>query len=536
MSSMIYNPLEEFDSKFKDMHIENTNKHFSELVSRSGIDIEENRKTVKSYEDERVSLKKIQGRYNLWRFFRVIMIISLILIPLVIFVITPKIRAMRTEMADKEKKIAELLSLCYKQMQPLNSLFSDLDAIGIIEKTIPGISISPSLSVEMERNMIENFDFSDNDDSNQSTLDILSGSYNGNPFIFENKLTHRMGSEVYHGYKTISWTERYRGSDGKTHTRTRTQTLHASLVKPKPFYKTEVSLCYCSQGGADLSFTRDATALHQKSDKEIDKYVKKGEKRLKKKTDEAIKDNTDFVSMSNTDFEVLFDALDRDNEVQFRTLFTPLAQTNMVDLILSKSGYGDDFNFVKRKRTNRITSLHSQGRAINLYDSDYSSYSYDIIEKNFCEKNRDYFKAIYFDFAPLWAIPIYQENPVHSLEPIPDLPGTYSFKECEALLNKINEEKVAHPNSKTRAIIKSDFIKEKSGVDEIRVTAFSYDIVARLDFVPVFGADGRLHNVPVPWDDYVPLVQSNSFFVSKTEKSQNQNILADHRGICVYNK
>ena len=164
MSSMIYNPLEEFDSKFKDMHIENTNKHFSELVSRSGIDIEENRKTVKSYEDERVSLKKIQGRYNLWRFFRVIMIISLILIPLVIFVITPKIRAMRTEMADKEKKIAELLSLCYKQMQPLNSLFSDLDAIGIIEKTIPGISISPSLSVEMERNMIENFDFSDNDE------------------------------------------------------------------------------------------------------------------------------------------------------------------------------------------------------------------------------------------------------------------------------------------------------------------------------------------------------------------------------------
>ena len=154
--------------------------------------------------------------------------------------------------------------------------------------------------------------------------------------------------------------------------------------------------------------------IHLKSEKEIDRYVKKGEKKLKRKTDQAIKQNKDFMSMSNSDFEVLFDALDRTNEVQFRTLFTPLAQTNMVDIIRSRSGYGDDFNFIKQNRTNRILSQHSQGRAINLLPSVYFSYSFDIIKENFISRNADYFKAVYFDFAPLWAIPIYQERPVHS--------------------------------------------------------------------------------------------------------------------------
>ena len=85
--------------------------------------------------------------------------------------------------------------------------------------------------------------------------------------------------------------------------------------------------------------------------------------------------------MSNTRFEVLFGALDRTNEVQFRELFTPLAQTNMVDLILSKTGYGDDFNFRKRRRMNEIVSEHSQGRVMNLVPKDYTSYSFDFIKE-----------------------------------------------------------------------------------------------------------------------------------------------------------
>ena len=337
-----------------------------------------------------------------------------------------------------------------------------------------------------------NYDFSEYNEDEQSTVDVLAGQYNENPFLFENKLIHTMGIEIYHGYKTIQWTETYHDSDGELQTRTRTQTLHATVTKPKPFYNTQVVLNYCSQGGPDLSFSRDASHLEQKSEKEIEKFVKRGEKRLKKKTDKAISQNSDFMNMSNSEFEVLFDALDRTNEVQFRSLFTPLAQTNMVALILSKLGYGDDFNFIKLKRTNRIISNHSQGRAINLLPENYISYSYDIIKENFIGKNIDFFKAVYFDFAPLLAIPAYQERPVHSLKPIPDYSQQYSLKECEVLANAVDYKYVVHPNTKTKAILKSSFISSKDNIDQTCITAYSYDKKKRVDIVSVHGDDGHV--------------------------------------------
>ena len=535
MDSMIYNPLEEFDGKFKNLHLDNTKKHLDELVTRSGVDVEENRKTVKEYDLLNENLSKIKRKYNLWRFLRVLMIITVILIPLVILKITPKIKALREEIAQAGKKIEELLALAQRQMAPLNNLFSDRDALNIMEATIPMISFAPCFSVEQETDMVLNYDFNDHNNVEQSTVDVLAGHYNENPFLFENKLIHKIGNEVYHGYKTITWTETYRGSDGKTHTRTRTQTLHATVTKPKPFYSTQVILNYCSQGGPELSFTRDATHLERKSEKEIDRYVKKGEKKLKKMTDKAIKQNKDFVSMSNSDFEVLFDALDRTNEVQFRTLFTPLAQTNMVDIIRSQSGYGDDFNFIKQNRTNKIISQHSQNRAVTLLPHEYYSYSFDIIKERFISKNTDYFKAVYFDFAPLWAIPMYQERPVHSLHPIPDNSQKYSYKECEALSNQMNAEHVVHPRTKTRAILKTSFVESQNGIDEICVSAYSYDVIPRIDIVPMLGGDGRWHNVPVPWDDYIPLEASNHFFVATPELTGNRNVVAQKDGICMFN-
>lgn len=535
MNSMIYNPLEEFDSKFKNLHLDNTKKHFEELVQRSGINIEENRKTVKELNETKDTLSKIKKKRTLWRFLRVLMIISLVLIPLVILKTTPKIKALQGKIEEAENKLEELLALAHQQTAPLNSLFTDSDALKIIESTIPTISFDPCFSVEQEANMIINYDFNDHNNEEESTIDVLAGHYNENPFLFENKLIHKMGIEIYHGYKTIHWTETYRDSDGKIRTRTRSETLHATVTKPKPFYHTQVHLNYCAQGGPELSFTRDATHLERKSEKEIDRYVKKGEKKLKKMTNDAIKQNKDFVSMSNSDFEVLFDALDRTNEVQFRTLFTPLAQTNMVDLIRSQSGYGDDFNFIKQNRTNKIVSQHSQGRTIALLPSAYSSYSFDIIKENFINKNTDYFKAIYFDFAPLWAIPVYQERPVHSLQPIPEYSQKYSYKECEALSNMLNANCVVHPQTKTRAILKSSFVNSKNDIDEICISAYSYDIIPRVDFIPVHGRDGRWHNVPVPWDDYIPLEATNHFLVATSDIAQNRNVMARRNNLCIFN-
>lgn len=534
MDSVIYNPLEEYVKKWKGLHEDKTNQFFQTLVRQSGVDIEQNRATVKKYQEYNLNLTKLKKEYHWLRVLRVLMCITILLIPLVIWKITPKIQAIRAEIEEAQDRAQALLAEAEAQMAPLNRLFTDRDALQLIEDTIPLLSFDSSFSVQQEADMRINYDFQESYEDEQSTLGVLAGDYNGNPFLFENKMVHTMGTETYHGSRTIHWTETYQGSDGETHTRTRSQTLYASVTKPKPFYRTQVVLNYCSQGAPDLSFSRDASHLEQKSEKAVKRFVKRGEKKLKKKTDKAIRKNEDFMSMSNSDFEVLFDALDRTNEVQFRTLFTPLAQTNMVSLILSKLGYGDDFHFIKARRTNRILTHHSQGRPMNLLPGMYKSYAYDEIEEKFIGKNLEFFKAIYFDFAPLLAIPAYQERPVHSLKPIPDYTQCYSLKECEVLANAMDRSAVVHPDTKTQAILKSAFVGSENQVDETCITAYSYDVEPRVDIVSVYGDDGYYHDVPVEWEEYLPLEMQQHFYVTTNEQIERQTVMAEHNGLCIY--
>lgn len=533
MNFTIFDPLEEYGTKFEKLHSDNTNEFFDDLVKKSGIDIEENRKTVKEYNEFKENSKKTKKKLNLYRFLRVVMIITLILIPLVILKTTPKIRKIREELATVDQKTQELLEAARRQMAPLNRLFSENDSITITEKTVPALKFDSCFTAKAEEEMRQNYDLVFSSEE-ESALDVLSGEYNGNPFFFENRKVHTMGTQTYYGSKHITWTETYTDSEGHRRTRTRSETLTASVTKPKPFYTTQAILNYGSQGAAELCFSRQAGHHEQKSEKELEKFVKKGEKRLKKMTDKALQNNDDFVSMSNGDFEVLFGALDRTNEVQFRTMFTPLAQTNMVKLLCSTDGYGDDFVFIKSKRMNKIVSEHSQGRLLKIYPNSYRTFSYDETERLFKDKNKEFFKALYFDFAPILAIPMYQETPVDSLKPLPDYGRLYSYKECETLANTVDPHCFVHENTKTEAILKTGFIESCGGIDQYHITAFSYDIINRVDIIPVYGGDGRYHDVEVFWDDYIPLVNTGNFSVADAKIAKG-NILAAKDGLCIFN-
>ena len=111
----------------------------------------------------------------------------------------------------------------------------------------------------------------------------------------------------------------------------------------------------------------------------------------------------------------------------------------------------------------------------------------------------------------------------------------YSYKECEALANKVNPKHVVHPNTKTRAVLKSSFVNSKNGIDEVCISAYSYDIIPRVDLVLVHGGDGRWHNVPVPWDDYIPLEAKNNFYVADTELAKDHTIVSKRNNVCIFN-
>ena len=65
---------------------------------------------------------------------------------------------------------------------------------------------------------------------------------------------------------------------------------------------------------------------------------------LERKSEDALEDGGNFQALANEEFDAQFNALDRNNEVEFRVLFTPLAQSNYKD-IFENSPYGDDFLF-----------------------------------------------------------------------------------------------------------------------------------------------------------------------------------------------
>jgi hypothetical protein len=313
-----------------------------------------------------------------------------------------------------------------------------------------------------------------------------------------------MRPKTYSGSITITWTTHSTDSKGNMQTHYHSEVLTATVEKPAPEYFYDTRLVFGDDAAPDLNFTRSPKLKGNESEKDIEHLVRKGEKELQKMTEKAVRKGGSFNAMANSEFEILFNSFDRDNEQQFRLLFTPLGQTNMVKLI-KNDPYGDDFYWYKRKCLNYIFSKHSQD--INYDITPQMFYDYDIenARKKFLEINQTFFKGLFFDLAPILSIPLYQQMKTH--EYIYNIPyEAYHTKyEQEALANRFDKKLLMDPLSKTDAIIKCDFQSKDESVDYIDIHAYSYNTIRRVDYVSKLGGDGRLHQVPVEWFEYIPL-------------------------------
>ena len=557
MNEKLLEPVKFYENEGKQLHEENSVARFEELLQKSGVNQEENRSTVKLLNAEKAKADQVEKKLRSHKIWRVVLIILAVLggistlgailttfagdlglffilavfgVPsLIISIIVlktkinPAIKSNAEILEQYRAKIDELYGEAKAQVAPLNALFTEEDALRLVEKTMPDIAFDPRFTRANERFFIDKYDYLDMSNEENSVLNTLSGKLAGNPFLFCNRMVHEMGSHTYHGTLTISWTETYRDSKGNIRTRRRTQTLHASLTKPKPYYKKSTHLCFGSQAGPDLSFSRDPQDTEELNDKQIERKVKKGAKTLKKQTDKALKEGKNFQEMANTEFEVLFGALDRDNEVQFRLLFTPLAQRNMTELVKDKDAYGDDFRFVKKRRFNVIQSEHSERWDLDTSPAHYHSHDVDEIRKKFIDFNNEFFKILYFDFAPLLSIPAYVEEPCAALEEIEDYDCNYTYYEHEVMANALGRRHFAHEDSATDAILKVGKGRKKGDSDVVSVTAHSYRAEDRLDFVPVLGGDGQMHLVPVHWVEYLPIRKTTDMAVSPYRENANGN-------------
>lgn len=546
MENLILEPLKFYEQVGKSSIENNAKAKFDELVKQSGIDVEANRRTAKEYREQATKANKTAKKIKGNKVFRVFMIIFAILgilavavgffaleetakaiviivgaviailcVLLIFIVINKNIKKLKKIYEEYKQKADTLFGIANGQMEYLNSLFSEDDTLELVQKSFPNLTLSRNYSLSDADYFAKNYDFKEVIDENSSVINTLSGKYNENPFIFARYLNHFIGEKTYYGSTVISWTEYDTDSNGRSRRIRRTQTLHASINRPFPYYKINTALLYGNQCAPDLSFSRQATDVEELSERQVERRVKKGAKKLKKKEEKAVSEGGSFTQMANTEFDVLFGALDRDHEVQFRTMFTPLAQVNMVELLCDKKQYGDDFVFTKKGKFNRIDSEHAQKWQMDTDPINYQSYDVDIAQNKFIDFNKEYYKSVFFDFAPLLSVPAYHEKPSMTIEPLSEYAVNYSSYDHEMVANAIGVGNFAHPASHTEVILKTKHIMKDEDTDCVEVTAKSYRGEDRLEIVPVFGGDGRMHGVPVPWVEYLPLENITMMAVKK---------------------
>ena len=557
--------------------------YFDGLVQKNNVDPEYNRQLMRDLTKQRKKIeqvtKKLNGKKGLRGFvtfctvlFFVIAVLALIIgiinwdilwwfifisiggialgvlfIILIKKVINKKIKAIEAELAKLQQKADEILAEAKNQMEPLNSDYDWNAPAKIFDDAFSLVKFDQYFDQNKFYYLRNKYGFKENED-NISTLYIQSGSILGNPFLVERNRVREIRNHTYTGSITIHWTT-VSGSGKNRTVHHHSETLTASVTKPRPEYFTETWLVYGNEAAPRLSFSRQPCAASSYDEKKLKKYVENFEKDFDKKIKNAKSNAKPITMMANTEFEALFGATNRDNDVEYRLLFTPLAQKNMIDLV-KHSPFGDDFRFIKDKELNYIMSSHMQSADIDTNPERFRNYDHDAAKKFFIDYVDKYFAAFYFDLAPLMSIPLYQMH--QSFENIfkgTVDPNVTSF-EAEMIANHFSQDYFKHKDSSTEAILKRTVVKKNGNKgDLVNVHAYSYQAIPHTDYISKLGGDGRWHEIPVLWYEYIPLEQVTPLAVQTCQASekkfrngiQNQALRdflsrLDKRGIIIYQR
>ena len=524
----IYDPLDEYVNTFAPRFRQIAKDTFAQLSKEAGVDINANRQTCKQLYKAQGDLKSVKSKlgwtiflcvvmwggaigggiaiYNMYDSFEsweiVLIAIGIATALLLLFwKIQPLIKRLKSERNGLIEKTTKLEKEAWQQMAPLNRLY-DWDILTrMMTQTVPKLEFDSYFTTQRLADLQEVYGWDGTFNQERSVIYSHSGLINGNPFVLCRTRKMEMGTKTYYGHKTIYWTTRERGSDGKMHTVQHSETLTASVTAPYPSYYEKTRLIYGNTAAPDLKFYRKQSGL---ANCEGSLSYRWQRRKLRKKSRDLT--NNDFAMMTNEEFEVAFNTSNRNNNQQYALLFTPLAQANMLKLLKDNSAsYGDDFDFEKDCMINTILPDHIQSIDLDMNPHQYQNFDYDKAEKDFYDINAQYFRAIYFCFAPLLCVPMYQQ--IRSQENIygRDMQRHSAFWEHEALANFWGQDHFKHPQCVTDCILKTK--KEQTSGDSSTVTvyAYGYRVEQRISYITKWGGDGRTHQVPVYWDEYLPV-------------------------------
>lgn len=537
-------PIADYESYFKTQHEKLVTETFDELLRQSGVDEEENAKTVAALRELESDHGQGSSSRSKWKFLRIAVIVAVVALPVFAFVqkglyfllllpaiglvvflvqrINPEISKLNAILGELSLKMAEKTDEASKQMAPLNALYTWNLAPKLMQKTFPSFVFDRYLSANRLYDLQQNFGLLPEFNDGLSLLASQSGAFNGNPFVLARYKQHWMGDRTYTGFLVIQWVEQVQDDEGDWFDEVQTQTLTASVTKPYPEYQVVSKLIFGHESAPNLTFSREPSKLSASNSgsvnqKKVDRTIKKVERQARK----GIKSgNSELTVMSNREFEALFKATDRDNEIEFRLLFTPLAQQEMVELLNDDSvGFGDDFYFAKFGYLNLLESFHLANTKFDDDPQMFQSLELKVARRFFTNFHQEYFRSIYFAFAPLWTIPLYRDSRSAAASSSVPANAPCSDWENEVMANYIGENRFKHPESVTENIVRAYSRSNSSSTSLVDVVGHGYAGVPRVDFIPVLGGDGNLHSVPVEWIEYIPVTQQTTLMVGAVKSS-----------------
>ncbi len=554
----VIEPLKVYESELKDKLKEETEKYWKELVSSTNTDLEANKTTCTEYyntvKNEKLYKHKL-AVIKFWQgFFRVASIIMiivgiimailgangnktgllvggiiLIVASIVIFILAQvipkkKIASLKERIENLTKAAQEKLNLAYAQMSKLNNAYDWNIPAKLINKLNTVLEFDEHFDVKKYQYLHDKYGFDENFDDKTSTLAVESGSILGNPFLMVKTLNQYWYTHTYENSITIHWTTTVHTKNG-TATQHHTQTLTAYVDKPAAGYNNTTYLIYGNEAAPNLKFSRSPSGIDGMNENQINKMIKKDSKKFDEKARKALTDNdpnTNYVKFGNEEFESLFGGENRDNEVQFRLLFTPLAQQNLIKLIRNNKYYGDDWYFEKNKKINFIQSKHSQKFDYKADPEYFIDFDASKAHERFVTYNNEYFKSFFFDLAPLISIPLYQQTKTSEYIYKKDFPGNVTYYEDEMLANQFGESYFRNSSSQTSNILKAKLRKNFGKTDNIIITAHGFKKVAHTEYVDKMGGDGEIHTIPVEWYEFIPVTKDTEMAVQPQTSSREE--------------
>ena len=545
-TSLYLEPLKYYNYFLKDKHQENIDKCLNEFVQKAGFSIEENKETVDAY--NKMLTKSLMFEKNIRKkrgFAIFLLIIGIILCPIIVGIfllfyrankIKPQIAGMEEEKGKIDAEKSRLLNHAKAQTQPLLDLIDDEAALRLAEETAPILDFDERCEPERIQQMVDQFGLVEDEFDNHSTLVVQSGDIVGNPFILTQTYVMDMVPKTYTGTLVIHWTTTVHTEKG-TRTVHHTQTLVAHHTEDEPNYSVQTKLMLASDAAPKLSFDRAPAGLAGRSEREVDRYVQKFERKDEKAAEKAVKKGESYTKMTNSKFEAYLNSRNRNNEIEYRLLFTPLAQKNIVLMFSQDKPYGDDITYYKKGCINTLYSGHSRNMDYSGGNYNYASYDYEVIKKKFTDYNMSFFQGLYYDFLFFLSIPMFQQHtPLPYIQSKPCSRNVSSY-ESECLLNKLDAKKFAHPESDTDVILTTKVTNKGKDVDNINVVAHTFKAISKVEYVPTMGGDGRMHPVPVPYYIYEPLERETPMVIYKNAVPKGkEGIIMKYRNLYLANK